>query len=299
MTQADLIAAWRSLETTPGLGRKKLAALAVALDDAGMTAEDIVGAEPERLRSLGLSPKLANAASDSVRSISSDVSSAQVIVPGLGEYPMERLRGPIPPPVVIRYQGNPRLLNTPAIAVGGSRDASPQVLDFVATLSRLAAEAGLNVVSGLARGVDHAAHTAALEVEGTTTAVLASGLDEWTTSANRLEAGGGDLLVVSEFEGDARWSPHRAMQRNETIASLSDAVVVAAAGTSGGSLSMGRTCLKSGIRLLVPAELVAASPGLSILLEEGAEAIAREDFEWLQSLNPPATTEGPVPPTLF
>lgn len=299
MTQADLIAAWRSLDTTPGLGRKKLAALALALTEAGLTARDLIGSEPERLRALGLSPKLADAASASIRSISDHDSSNPVVVPGMGDYPMERLKGRIPPPVVIRYQGNARLLNTPAIAVGGSRDTPPRVLDFVGELARAAATAGLNVVSGLARGVDRTAHTSALEAGGTTTAVLASGLDEWASSADSLGPHGDDLLVVSEFEDGAAWSPHRAMQRNETIASLSDVVVVAAAGSSGGSLSMGRTCLKSGMRLVVPAELVETSPGLPLLVDEGAEPIACADFEWLGGLRNSRATPTPAAPTLF
>ena len=299
MRTADLVATWIALESTPGLGRKKLAALALALMDAGTTAQDLIGSGPERLRTLGLSAKLADAASNSLRMITDDVSMTAVVVPGMDDYPVERLSGSIPPPVLIRYRGNPQLLSNRALAVAGSRDAPPDVLDFVGHLSRAAAAVGLNVVSGLARGVDRTAHTVSLDVGGTTAAVLASGLDEWAASSDRLEAHRGELLVVSEFEDGASWSPHRAMQRNATIASFSEAVLVAAAGTSGGSLSMGRTCLKAGVRVLVPAEFVAASAGLPILVREGAEPIPCSDFRWLDELGRSVSTPGPRAPRLF
>ena len=96
----------------------------------------------------------------------------------------------------------------------------------------------------MARGVDSAAHTAAVEIGGRTVAVLAEGL-----SPRAMVPDG--ALLVSEFDPLTPWSAHRAMRRNATIAALSDVVIVVASDARGGTWEMGTLCLKSRKPLLV------------------------------------------------
>jgi DNA processing protein len=112
------------------------------------------------------------------------------------------------------------------------------------------ARAGVNVVSGYAKGVDTASHIAALEAGGTTTLVLATGLAGWWKK-NDIAAvwDWNRVLVVSEFELNDPWTPARAFQRNGTVIRLSRAVIVAEAARISGTMNTVRQCLKREIPL--------------------------------------------------
>src|ERR1035441_684165 len=111
-------------------------------------------------------------------------------------------------------------------------------LDAARDCAAQLARAGVNVVSGYARGVDTASHIAALEAGGTTTLVLATGLAGWWKK-NDIAAvwDWNRVLVVSEFELNDPWTPARAFQRNGTICRLSRAVIVAEAARISGTMN--------------------------------------------------------------
>src|SRR5437879_5741022 len=92
------------------------------------------------------------------------------------EYPRQLLEIP-DPPALLYVAGNARLLSSPALAVVGSRNATPQGLKNAQSFARTFSEAGLVIVSGLAIGVDSAAHSGGLEGRGSTIAVLGTGID--------------------------------------------------------------------------------------------------------------------------
>lgn len=194
-----------------------------------------------------------------------------VVTPADGDYPEGLAEIPDPPPAL--FVGG-RLPGEPAVAVVGSRKASPTALDAARELGRALGERGVCVVSGLALGVDAAAHEGALEAGGTTVGVLGCGIDGVYPRSNRRlfgrvrEAGG----LVSEYglgESPLRW---RFPARNRVISGLSGCVVVVEAPEKSGSLITARHAADAGRDVwAVPGPLgFAECRGSNKLLADGA-----------------------------
>jgi len=188
-------------------------------------------------------------------------------------YP-ERLRRLADPAPLLLVRGDPGALSAPAVAVVGSRRATAAGREAARRLARELASAGLAVVSGLARGIDAAAHEGALEEGGVGVAVLGCGIDRiyprgHEDLAERLLARG---AVVSELPPGAPPLPHHFPLRNRLIAGLASAVVVVEARERSGSLSTARHALEQGAELLaVPGPTRSpAHRGSNLLLREGA-----------------------------
>jgi DNA processing protein len=174
-----------------------------------------------------------------------------------------------------------------AVAVVGSRAATGLGLAFARTLARDLATAGVTVVSGLARGIDAAAHRGALDGGGRTVAVLGSGLDRLYPSDNAalapvIEKSG---AVVSEFPlGTGPWKQNFP-RRNRVIAGWGRAVVVVEAGSRSGALSTARAALDEGRDVMAvpghPAQ--PAAEGTNALLRDGA-ALVRDVRDVLAEL---------------
>lgn len=136
-----------------------------------------------------------------------------------------RLRLNAPP--VLFGCGNKDLLNRGGIAVVGSRDADEADLKFSASLARSAANQGLSIISGGARGVDENSMSSALESNGTSVGVLSHSLLQAATSAKyRKFLNTGDLLLVSPFNPEAGFNIGNAMMRNKYVYCMSNAAVV-------------------------------------------------------------------------
>jgi DNA processing protein len=156
------------------------------------------------------------------------------------DYP-ERLRGLEDAPPVLFVRGAPEaLLMARSLAVVGTRRPTPAGRSFAATLGAAIASCGAAVVSGLAFGIDAAAHAAAVEVSGITVAVLGSGHAALTPPAHRhlaesIVAAGGAL--VSELRADARPTKGTYPRRNRLIAGLAEAVIVVEAPARSGALN--------------------------------------------------------------
>jgi DNA processing protein len=178
------------------------------------------------------------------------------------------------------YRGDPEILNTPAVAIVGSRAASPAALETAAQLGSDLAARGITVVSGLARGVDSAAHRGALR-SGRTVAVLGSGLDciyprEHTTLAEHIAQAG---LIVSEYPpGTAPLAFHFPM-RNRLISGLSRAVVVVEANEKSGSLITAACALEQGRDVMaVPGSVLSGrNRGAHALIRDGAKIVEGAD----------------------
>jgi len=152
----------------------------------------------------------------------------------------------------LNHSGNVALLNEPAIGICGSRDADEQAIELARRFGEMAADSGLVVVSGNARGVDDAAQLGALAAGGRVVSVLAEGLAGWRPRARYRDLiTGTNYLALSEFPDDAKWQAWRAMQRNGTIVRLSRALVVVQSGEKGGTWEAGIECLRQGKPLLV------------------------------------------------
>jgi DNA processing protein len=185
-------------------------------------------------------------------------------------------------PATLHVRG--RLLDADALAVAvvGSRRATPYGLEVAETLAADLAARGVTIVSGLARGIDSAAHRGALRVGGRTVAVLGSGVDVIYPPENRRL---GDEIaergaLVSQFAPGTPPLPQNFPIRNQVIAAMSLAVVVVEAAERSGSLITARLAAELGREVLaVPGRITAPeSRGANRLIQDGAHvAMGWED----------------------
>jgi DNA processing protein len=215
---------------------------------------------------------------------------AAVPLSSLGsDYPVY-LREIADPPVVLWVQGATEVLGRPSVAIVGSRDAMTSSLLVARQLARGLVEAGLTVVSGLAVGVDTAAHEGALEAGGTTVAVLGSGLGHIYPKANRALAGliARTGAVVTELPPDAPPRGRHFPLRNRIISGLSRGTVVVEASDRSGSLSTARQALDQGrcVMAVPGGTLAGRHRGCHGLLKEGARLVESVD-DVLDELNWP------------
>lgn len=189
-------------------------------------------------------------------------------------------------------------LARPAVAIVGARRATPYGIGAAESLAEGLAEAGITVVSGLARGVDAAAHRAALRAGGRTLAVLGAGHDrlyppEHRNLAREVAESG---ALVTEFPPDTRPLPHHFPRRNRIIAGLAAATVVVEAAERSGSLSTARHAADSNREVLaVPGPITSSlSAGCHSLLRSGA-ALVTGVADLLEELGP-EFRPAPAPP---
>jgi DNA processing protein len=185
------------------------------------------------------------------------------------------------PPPVLWTRGCPAVLSAPSVAIVGSRAASPYGLAVAERLAADLAASGLVIVSGLARGVDSAAHRGALSAGGATVAVLGSGADviypaEHVRLARAIDATG---AVISELVPGTRPQQWFFPLRNRIISGLSRAVVVIEASEKSGSLITARCALDQGREVLaVPGNVLSGkSRGAHALLRDGAKIVESAD----------------------
>jgi DNA processing protein len=216
------------------------------------------------------------------------------------DYP-EPLRATADPPLVLHHRGDPAILRKVAVAVVGSRRATPYGTNVAEMLARRLAECDIAVVSGLAWGIDAAAHRAALEA-GTTIAVLGTGIDVAYPRSNRkLQQSIGERgLLLSEFPRGTGPQPHHFPVRNRIIAGLVSAVVVVEATDRSGSLITARLASEEGRDVLaVPGSIFSeGSDGAHRLIQDGAKLVRRvEDIlEELPGYEGPKQTMLPIVP---
>lgn len=188
-------------------------------------------------------------------------------------YP-ERLRRLPDAPLVLFYEGNPALLDLPALAIVGSRRGSREARSICRRLALSLSEEGVIVVSGLAAGIDAEAHRGALQGKGSTIAVMGTGLDTTYPPENmslRQEIAKQGLLVTEYLPAVPPAGYHFPM-RNRIIAGLSLGVIVAEASEKSGSLITARLARELGRPVyVVPNRYRAsASAGCADLLRAGA-----------------------------
>ncbi|HSJ26866.1 MAG TPA: DNA-processing protein DprA [Acidimicrobiia bacterium] len=200
------------------------------------------------------------------------------------------------PPERLHVRG--RLPDAPAIAVVGSRRCTRYGASLARTMARSIGDAGWTVVSGLARGIDTAAHLGALDAGARTVAVLGCGIDRWYPASNR-QLGESILVdgaVVSEYGPGTEPAPWRFPARNRIIVGLVSAVIVVEAAERSGALITARLAMEYGVDLFaVPGDLDReTSRGTNRLISDGAHPIvaAGEVVEALERVVGPA---GPRP----
>jgi len=196
-----------------------------------------------------------------------------------GEPGMDALMAGLPYPVALWLRGS--LPPQPAIAIVGARKATPRGLDLARVFGCELTQAGLAVISGLARGIDGAAHEGALEA-GPTWGVLGSGLDHLYPAehaplmARMAERGG----VLTCFPPWAHPKPKHFPRRNVLLAAWAEGVLVVEAEVRSGSLVTAKLALDHGKELFA----IPGSEGTDALLEEGCAHEVRSSAEVLARL---------------
>jgi DNA processing protein len=196
------------------------------------------------------------------------------------EYPARLLETPAAPSVVYA-KGQMLAADEPAIAVVGSRDATPYGLEMTRRISYDLARAGVTVVSGLARGIDSAAHKAALEAGGRTIAILGSGLDRIYPHRNIPMA---EKIITSgalftEYPPGVSALPQHFPRRNRVISGLCNGVlVVEAAFKSGAMLTVNWALQQDRDVFAVPGSALSEkSKGTNWLIRQGAKLTTSAD----------------------
>jgi len=185
------------------------------------------------------------------------------------------------PPQTLWIKGDASVLRVPAVAIVGSRAASPYALEVARRLGSDLARRNVAVVSGMARGVDSAAHRGALEADGITVAVFGCGVDviyppEHRELAKRIAERG---ALVSEFPPGMPPLKNNFPQRNRIISGLSLAVVIVEAAEGSGSLITADFALEQGRAVLaVPGNVLGGrNYGAHALLRDGAKLVECAD----------------------
>lgn len=250
---------WFALSATSGLGPVKLQQIANVLDSQRESVVSLVGLDAaeliERVKPMKLSDSLAHAIQSQLEGplrLPEVADGVRLAIFGDEEFPNERfLQSRVPCAPVLWLGGATSLASFrgPTLGVSGSRNAPEEILEVVAALARSASRQSWLVVSGLAVGVDSAAHQGAIYGGTGTVGVMASGILSQSNSWRPEDPE--SICFVSQFAPSDPWSGPRAMQRNATIATFSDRVLVAASGVSGGTWNMAELCLKNEVPLFV------------------------------------------------
>lgn len=202
-------------------------------------------------------------------------------------------------PKVLYAAGDVNLLRAaPSVAVVGSRNASELGLQRSRKLASLLVARGVTVVSGLAEGVDTAAHRTAIDRGGRTVAVLGTPLDQCYPASNRAlqREIQRHHLAISQFAPGTRTGRHSFPLRNRTMALVSDATVIIEGKDGSGSLHQGWEALRLGRPLFI-AESLFHDSGLEFPREfeaYGAEVLSEPTLESLFAQLPPRGRDEPA-----
>ncbi|NLY50273.1 MAG: DNA-protecting protein DprA [Firmicutes bacterium] len=278
MSERDL---WLAVSAVPGIGPRSFYQLLAEFDhlqDFWHTPETEV---LERLAALGqkrLQALLEGRRSFSLEQTLERLAAAKVQYVTLldADYP-ERLKTIFDPPPVLYYRGTLSSEDTLAVAVVGSRRATAYGREVATKIAQELAEAGVTVVSGLARGIDSAAHRGALAGHGRTLAVLGCGLDVTYPPENgRLYAQIAEQgAVLSEFPLGTPPEARNFPLRNRVISGLSRGVLVVEAARTSGSLITADCALEQGRDVYaVPGPITSPySWGTNNLIKQGARVV--------------------------
>ena len=223
-------------------------------------------------------------------------------------YP-QRLLESADPPSLLYINGDPSYLNQPAIGIVGSRNATPQGIENARAFARVLADAGFSIVSGLALGIDAAAHEGALrsDTRSGTIAVIGTGIDRVYPASNKKLAHliTGNGCIISEFPLGTAATASNFPRRNRLIAGLGQACLVVEAAPASGSLITARLAGELGRDIFaIPGSIHAPQyKGCHALIKQGAKLVeCAQDI--LEELRPqhvlpptaPADTPGNVNP---
>jgi DNA processing protein len=217
----------------------------------------------------------------------------------LGEPGYPTLLANIPdPPLLLYIKGRAELLDAPMLAMVGSRNASTQGKANALAFAEALSGAGLCIVSGLALGIDAAAHEGALKGGGSTVAVIGTGPDLVYPARNRalFERIGAEGCILSEYPLGTPPLPSNFPKRNRIISGLAAGVLVVEAAAQSGSLITARQAAEQGRDVFaIPGSIHASlAKGCHILIREGAKLVdTAADVLEAMALSPLARKSSP------
>jgi len=300
MLSRDELAGWLRLSSTPGVSRATARRWLAAFG----APERVLGASDDALRAL--------AGIDTVQALRGDAArharqldetrrwlegaaagvARDILVLGDTRYPPLLLHT-ADPPLLLFTLGRVELLSADSVAIVGSRRATPQGLDNARGFARFLSERQLTIVSGLAMGIDGAAHEGALAGPGSTVAFVGTGLDRVYPARHlslmkRIAEQG---LVASEYPLGAPARPENFPRRNRLIAGISRGTLVVEAALESGSLITARMAVECGREVFaIPGSIHSPqSTGCHRLIQEGAKLVENGD-DVLRELRPDDTS---------
>lgn len=270
---------WLALCLTPGLGARRAGQLLKQF----RSPQKIFRCSTEELEAAGLPGSLASSISSGCAF--EDAAEQQDLVRRRGvelitlsdpRYP-PLLKDVYDPPVLLYVLGNLELLGSDGIAVVGTRRPTPYGMAATERLSADLARAGLTIVSGMARGVDTAAHRACLQADGRTIAVLGCGLDIVYPTENRrlMEEIASRGLLVSEYPLTTPGYPQNFPVRNRIVSGLSLGVLIVEGAQYSGSAITAKLALEQNREVFaVPGNITSKmSWGPNLLIKQGAKLV--------------------------
>jgi DNA processing protein len=279
--------AWMALTLTPGMGPTRIWKAMGRLE----AAERLFEASLTELEGLGMPAAAAQfvfegkaraAAEDEIKRTLE--AGGSVLTPEDEAYP-ERLREIYDPPAVLWIRGDVKLLSRPGIAVVGTRQPSPYGAGMAELLSRDLANRKLVILSGMARGVDTAAHKGAIEAGGKTVAVWGTGIDviypkENKKLAEQIVATGG--TIVSEYPLGTFPAPQNFPIRNRILSGMSIGVLVIEAAEYSGTRITARCAMEQNRDVYaVPGNVTNKNAwGPNTLIKQGAKLTATWEDIW-------------------
>ncbi len=278
MLDAAERAPWLRLTLSPGVGGESQRAL---LEAFGLPANVFAASVCELSRIVPRAAAEQLASDRSAQAVEAALAWAaqpgnRLVALADPEYPPALLQTP-DPPTLLYASGRVELLARPALAVVGARNATPAGLRNATQFARALAQTGLTVVSGLALGIDSAAHRGALEGDGSTIAVTGTGIDRVYPAANQALAHeiAGRGLIVSEFPLGTPVRPANFPRRNRIISGLARGVLVVEAALASGSLITARLAGEQGREVFaIPGSIHSPlSKGCHKLIKQGAKLV--------------------------
>jgi DNA processing protein len=278
---------WLALSLTPGLGPTRTRRLvehfgsAQAVLQATLTELEAAGMQAVSAQALGTGRSLELAHDELARATGAGV---HVVVPDDQAYP-QQLKQIYDPPLVLYVRGSVEALSQPGIAVVGTRHPTPYGTGMAERLARDLAARGLVIFSGLARGVDAAAHRGALAAKGKTVAAFGTGVDviyprENSRLVDQMLSLGG--AVISEFPLGTFAAPQNFPIRNRIISGISAGVLVVEAAEYSGTRITSRCALEQNREVFaVPGNVTNKNSwGPNTLIKQGAKLVATWEDVW-------------------
>lgn len=270
---------WLALRVTPGLGTRS----ALKLIGQFQTVQAIFQASKPELEAAGLASGLAGSIASGCAFEEAATQVERLAAAGAELIPITDPRYPdllkqiYDAPPMLFARGRTELLETLSIAVVGTRRPTPYGKAAATQLTREMVDAGLTITSGMARGIDTAAHQAALEQGGNTIAVFGCGVDELYPAENRKLADriAAEGLVLSDFPMGTPPYPQNFPMRNRIVSGLSLGVLIVEGGQYSGSAITARLAVEQDREVFaVPGNITSKmSWGPNLLIKQGAKLV--------------------------